>query len=187
MIRVHIWNHGELSIDYIHGQMHPFKYTPPLTPILNNDNIYPGAKLDLLNKIQRIQNRCLCVCLRAPPRTSIMDLHKEAKVNLLVDRRASNLLKLAYKRKDLEPYRDTRQLPTRGHDVATMNKVPQPHNTLFMKSVLYRSALAWNALPLKLRPLIPTLNLNTNRKLFLGPNWFKQTATSTSITTINLS
>ena len=130
------------------------------------DNIYAGAKLDLLNKIQRIQNRCLRVCLRAPPRTSIMDLHKEAKVNLLVDRRASNLLKLAYKRKDLEPYRDTRQLPTRGHDVATM-KVPQPHNTLFMKSVLYRSALAWNALPPETKAINSYPKFKYQQKTFL--------------------
>ena len=106
------------------------------------------------------------VCLRAPPRTSTMDLHKEAKVNLLVDRRASHLLKLAYKRKDLEPYRDTRQLPTRGHDVATM-KVPQPHNTLFMKSVLYRSALAWNALPPETKAINSYPKFKYQQKTFL--------------------
>ena len=129
------------------------------------DIVYAGAKLDLLNKIQRIQSRCLRVCLRAPPRTSIVDQHKEAKVNLLVDRRASNLLKLAYKTKDLE-HRDTKQLPTRGHDVAIM-KVPQPHNTLFMKSVLYRSALAWNTLPPETKAINSYPKFKYQQKTFL--------------------
>ena len=135
------------------------------------DIIYAGAKLDLLNRIQRIQNRCLRVCLRAIPRTSIMDLDKEAKVNLLVDRRASNLLKLAYKRKDLEPYRDTRQLPTRGDDVAIM-KAPQPHNTLLMKSVLYRSALAWNALPPETKAINSYPKFKYQQKTFLRSKLF---------------
>ena len=62
--------------------------------------MYIGSHGQCLDKLQRMQNRALRICLRAPPLTPIRTLHVQTGVPLLEDRRRAHRLNFIYKRKN---------------------------------------------------------------------------------------
>ena len=110
----------------------------------------------MTEKLQRIQNRCLKTCLNVNIRESTDLIHRQARVNLLEDRRSTHLLNMMFQRSKVDEYVDSRNIYTRRHDGVTL-KIPKPNKESFKKSVIFRGGTLWNLLPGEVRNL-PTLS-----------------------------
>ena len=86
------------------------------------DILYIGTNGKSLDKLQKLQNRALRICLRSPPRTPVISLHKRAGLPMLADRHHAHLLNYMYKRSLKAEYHVVRPRNTRlfeGADSAT--------------------------------------------------------------------
>ena len=110
------------------------------------DVIFDRANTTDLSKLQRLQNRCLRVCLGQERVISTERAHKEAGVPFLSDRRKAHTLNFMYLRKDKRPeLLNTREIRTRAHDAPIFNtKVPRCE--AFRRSVQYAGSVMWNSL-----------------------------------------
>ena len=116
------------------------------------DVIYAAGSQENLNELQKLQNKCLRICTKAPLDINIDRLHSLSKLSKLEKRRNTHLLNLMYSRKNDEAYIDNRPIPTRQHTSITF-KIPFSDKTTVQKSVLIRGANAWNILPDNIRDL----------------------------------
>ena len=128
------------------------------------DVIYDRANTTKLDKLQRLQNKCLKICLGQDRRYSTNRAHKEAKVPFLKERRTSHILNFMYKRKSDKPQLlDNREIRTRAHD-APLYRVKIPRCEAFKRSVGYFGAEAWNALSPKIRNTNSYLEFKRDQK-----------------------
>ena len=117
------------------------------------DVIYQQANAEDLDKIQRLQNRALKLCLRVAPRRETEIIHRTAKVPLLVNRRRSHVCNFMYKRMELGVNLDSPKIKTRSAD-APRFILPTPNLHCYKRSVEYAGAKLWNNLSKDLK-LIP--------------------------------
>ena len=123
-------------------------YKSMILPYLDyGDSIYGGANQDLLQKLQRLQNRCLCIATYQFGHTDTTELHKQTKTSFLNQRRETHLLNLMFRKKNDTDLLDLRLLNTRQHD-GIIFKIPHPNLQKFQRSTFYRGAQLWNRLPL---------------------------------------
>ena len=111
----------------------------------------PGADLE---KIQRLQNRALKVCLKVGRFEETETIHRRSKIPLLSNRRREHLYSFMYKRKELGVKLLRNGVGTRSAD-APRFILPAPNLQCYKGSVEYSGAKAWNSLPVGYR-LIPT-------------------------------
>ena len=109
------------------------------------DIFYLGTHVRATDKLQKLQNRALRICLRSAPRESTENLHKKAKVPLLENRRLAHLRNVMFKRKELGIGEDQNPSRTRIHDAYTFKVVPA-RNKAFERSICYKGAREWNRL-----------------------------------------
>ena len=110
------------------------------------DVLFVNAKATDLDKLQRLQNRSLKVCLGRDRFFSTERAHREAKVPMLSDRRRAHTLNFMFKRKSARPdLLNRREIRTRAHDAPLFNIVV-PHCEAFKRCVGYHGATAWNNL-----------------------------------------
>ena len=77
---------------YISEYMATTIYKTPIVPYLDyGDVLFINASRERLNKLQRLQNKCLRICLRTHPRTSVNQIHHLTRVSLLEARRKAHL------------------------------------------------------------------------------------------------
>ena len=110
------------------------------------DILYHGTSLLLTDRLQRLQNRALKICLRLHPLTPTATVHKKAKINYLEDKRTSHLLKFAFKKCQ---NRENRLLPTRATraNIGPMLKYVKAKKKIARRSVEYKAEVLWNHLP----------------------------------------
>ena len=114
------------------------------------DIIYAQGDKAALEKLQRLQNRCLRVCLKENPTSPRTTLHKNAKLAVLEDRRDVHLSNfMCGKRKDPRLI-DDKEVHTRAHD-GLLFKVPAYNLVAYKRSVEYTGALKWNAQMVNMR------------------------------------
>ena len=128
------------------------------------DVIIDAANDKQLNKLQKIQNHCLRICLQANPRTKLIELHSRAKLNYLADRRYSHLLNIMFRRKSNPVYLDDRQIATRLHR-GSLFKVGHPKTTPLLGVCNTVDQSPGILLGLRNNPLVRTLPLSIDRKL----------------------
>ena len=109
------------------------------------DVIYGTASQDGLDKLQRLQNRCLKICKRVNVRFNTNDLHAVTETPLLKDRRRAHLNNFMYDRLSRHELRDDREIRTRAHD-APLFKAKVPKLEAYKRSVNYSGAVQWNGL-----------------------------------------
>ena len=117
------------------------------------DVVYHNAGANELDKLQRLQNRALKLCLGFHKREDTEVVHRTAKVPLLENRRRSHVYTFMYKRKELKHNLDTPRICTRSAD-APKFILPTPNLECYKRSLEYSGAKAWNTLPKELK-LIP--------------------------------
>ena len=116
------------------------------------DIVYAKACADDIDKLQRVQNKCLKTCLSLHNLHGTDDVHRQASSARLAPRRNAHLCNFMFTRKKREDLLDIREINTRQHDSPSFT-VPFPHLELFKRSVKYNGAITWNNLPKKLKQM----------------------------------
>ena len=101
------------------------------------DILYNGACKEGLDKLQRLQNRCLKICLNVNMRFDTNELHASTKMPMLQARRTAHVNNFMYKRLDKPMLRDNRDIRTRAHD-APLFKIKIPKVEAYKRSIQYR-------------------------------------------------
>ena len=126
-------------------------YKVTILPKLEYGHIfYRCAPMKFLNDLQTIQNKCIKTCLYLPKLAHTVDIHKLAGLDLLNVRYRYSLAKLAQTRIELHEYKHVPRANTRS-SMGRLLKVPKTKKEASRKSVAYRCAVLWNALPLSVR------------------------------------
>ena len=130
------------------------------------DVLYHESHKRTLDKLQNMQNRGLRICLRAPPRTEVRELHVRSKVPYLVRRREAHLLNFMHKRKNHIHYQVARPRNTRLFEAVIVNEV-RANKKAVERSVYCKGARAWNALPASIRNIQTYDAFKANRRTWL--------------------
>ena len=129
-------------------------YKSMVLPYLDyGDIVYSKACASELERLQRLQNRALKLCLRVTRFEETETIHRRTKVPLLCNRRKEHLLSYMYKQKDLGHGLEKSVRGTRSAD-APKFVLPSPNLQCYKGSIEYSGAKAWNSLPKPLK-LIP--------------------------------
>ena len=109
------------------------------------DVIYNSASQESLDKLQRLQNRCLKICKNLNVRHDTKDLHRITKMPMLTDRRKAHVNNFMFARTNNVTLIDNRNIRTRAHD-APLFRLDIPKNEAYKRSIRYAGALQWNNL-----------------------------------------
>ena len=125
-------------------------YKSLILPIIDyNDIIYSLLTKHQLEKLQRMQNRALRTVFRGKILT-VDQMHWQANVSKLMDRRTEHLLNLMYDRAQEPYYLDHTARKTRQGG-AVLLMVPRPKTHKLDVAPKYMGSVKWNDLPVKLR------------------------------------
>ena len=90
------------------------------------DVVYHGANAGDLDKLQRLQNKCLKTCLGVHQLYETKEAHRRTKCSYLKPRRNAHLCNFMYQRQSRIDLLDNRDIRTRSHD-APVFKVDLPN------------------------------------------------------------
>ena len=127
------------------------------------DVIYNSAGQEGLDKLQRLQNRCLKICKRLNVKFSTNDLHAITKMSLLKSRREAHINNFMFNRLSRHNLVDHRDIRTRLHDAPTF-LVKIPNLEAYKRSVEYAGAVHWNGLPAEIRSIENVKVFKTTQK-----------------------
>ena len=131
---------------YLNNDVALLIYKSMLLPYLDYaDVIFYKSNSSDLDKLQRLQNRCLRICLGYDRKFSTDRVHKQASVPFLADRRKSHVLNFMYVRKKKTHLLNNREIRTRAHDAPLFN-VSIPRCEAYKRSVSYAGGTEWNNL-----------------------------------------
>ena len=116
------------------------------------DVVYQQANSGDLEKLQRLQNKCLKTSLGLNKRCDTKTVHTRAKCAMLEARRKAHLCNFMFIRQGRINLMDERDIRTRQHD-APLFLVNIPHNEAFKRSVQYSGSVTWNNLSVETRSL----------------------------------
>ena len=117
-----------------------------IAPILDyGDIIYAGSNQDNLDKLQKLQNRGLRICINADHYTPVILLHQSCNIPNLLARRKCNLRKYMYKQQNNIEIVVNRNIRTRRHD-AVIYETCIPLLEKYKKGTIYRGIQEWNNL-----------------------------------------
>ena len=110
------------------------------------DIVFDKANQTDLDKLQRLQNRCLKICLRVNMKTETDLIHSVTKSPKLYYRRKAHLRNFMHSRLSDMSLLDIKPIGTRSRDTPLFN-VTFPNTLAFKRSIQYNGALEWNNLP----------------------------------------
>ena len=115
------------------------------------------------DRMQKLQNKSLRICLQRPNRSNVRQLHKDGNVNYLNDRRDTNLLNFMYKRRGNNALlqRGLRNLRRYEADIFVEY---QSNNNTFESCVAFQGALKWNRLPVEERGMLTLEGFKSRQK-----------------------
>ena len=132
-------------------------YKSMILPYLDYaDVIFHKANVTMLDKLQRLQNKCLKICAGFNRFHNTDQLHKTLQTPFLIDRRKAHVLNFMYNRKSKIELLNNREIRTRAHDGPLFN-VQIPRCEAFKRSVGYFGSVEWNDLPPEVRNREPFL------------------------------
>ena len=109
------------------------------------DVIYAHTIANNFNKLRRLQNRCLKICLGSDRRFSTDRAHQLTSTPILEDRRKAHILNFMYIRSKHSHRLNIREIRTRAHD-APLFLVDIPRCEAFKRSIGHFGAVQWNHL-----------------------------------------
>ena len=126
-------------------------YKTMILPYLDyGDVIFHRSNSGDLNKLQRLQNRCLGICLGYDRRFSTDIAHTLALTPFLENRRMCMCLISCLLGKNQHHLLNTREIRTRAHD-APLVETKIPRCEAFKRSVGYSGSEMWNSLTPEMR------------------------------------
>ena len=96
-----------------------------------------------IDKLQRLQNRALRICLAQDGRSNVNQLHNTCNINKLEYRRRAHLLNFVYKRAQSFEYVNEGRRELRRFDAPVLMET-RANNKSFERSILYQGAKLWN-------------------------------------------
>ena len=146
-------------------RMRPFLTTKAATMVYKNmllpmieygDVFVTGVTTENKRKLQVLQNKGLRCALNRDKETHIDDLHEEAKLWRLKDRRDLHVYNLMFDKSRKEGnLRSTRKVGAVTRSCAKMQlKIARPRTEKFKKSLSYKGPKKWNNLPAETQTLI---------------------------------
>ena len=133
------------------------------------DIFYNKTYLRTIDKLQKLQNRALRLCLLHDSRYNTNLLHRESKVPFLGARRHTHLLNFVYPRTRDPSYTTECNRNLRRYEAPILHEI-FPNNESFQRSILYQGAIAWNVLPIEERTIDNHLSFKNKQR-----NKLKQT------------
>ena len=145
-------------------------YKSMILPYLDYaDVVFANSNAVDIEKLQRLQNRCLKVCTGRDRLFSTDILHKSTNVPFLKDRRKAHVRNFMYTRLTHKDLINTREIRTRAHDAPLFN-VSIPRCEAYKRSVGYFGSVEWNNLPPATRNINPYLAFKyLQKKTMLDP------------------
>ena len=140
-------------------------YKSMILPYIDyTDVIFCNANKKDVDKLQKLQNKCLKICLEKTRRFGTERVHNLAEVPLLTDRRSAHVCNFMYKRKCNKELLNNREIRTRAYDAPVFN-VPIPRCEEFRRSVCFHGSSRWNNLPADTRNINKFEAFKRNQKL----------------------
>ena len=131
---------------YINTETSIKLYKSMIMPIMDYDDIvYSGASENLLDKLQKIQNRALRICLNVHYYLPVINLHQESNIPKLIARCIAHLNNYMFLRKSDPEIVVQRNIRTRKFEAAVLETV-RPNIEKYKMGTIYRGILQWNAL-----------------------------------------
>lgn len=128
-------------------------YKAQLLSLIEYGSIFiDDIPVNYLNKLQRVQNRCLRICNLVDKYTSNVELHLMSKILPLRLRRKLAICKFLYKKIRLKP--EILVEPVRKGNRSSYKRLiylSKPRTNGFRKSLSYAGYLTWNNLPVSFR------------------------------------
>ena len=126
-------------------------YKTMIMPVMDyGDIIYAGASNVTLDKLQRIQNRALKICLNVNHYLPTILLHQEANVPNITARRSCHLANYIFSRKDDIDLLVVRDINTRRFDAPVL-ETDRPNIETYKHRTIYRGVALWNNLSVATR------------------------------------
>ena len=152
MISHKIWELGAIR-KYSTVKMSLTVYKSTIMPYFDyGDVIYMGGQKSKLEKLQRLQNRALRICMLKPHRFNTDHLHRAGRVPKLESRRAAHLHNFAYSLAE-KPINLKRQSRTTRSSGAPVLNTYLVKCAAYSRSSYHMAAIAWNNLPPKSRQI----------------------------------
>ena len=99
-----------------------------------------------IDKLQKLQNRALRICLALDGRSNVNELHNMCNINKLDHRRHVHLLNFSYHRAQDVNYLKEGNRDLRRYDGPILREI-KSNNKSFERSLIFQCALNWNVLP----------------------------------------
>ena len=141
---------------YINENTSLMIYKSFILPIIEYGNvIYQTANKKNLEKIQRIQNQALKLCLNLDKDTPTSLVHKRANLNTLDERREKATIKFMFSRTKNKKFLDQNhyQIERRSTTVPKLN-IPSFKSSLAKRALSYSGSKLWNNLNYELKEII---------------------------------
>ena len=142
-------------------------YKAKVLPFLDyGDIFYMSTFQGILGKLDKLQYRAIRICLKAPPRTSRVELTRQAEIPLLEFRRLVHLRNFAYGRSSDPRYIDHTIGRTRQHDAVCLMTF-RAHYKSVERSVIWKGAREWNGLETGVRNIATKSHFKAVQKKWL--------------------
>ena len=150
---------------YLNNEVATQIYKSMILPYLDYaDVVFCKANTTGLEKLQRLQNRGLRLCLGHDRRYNTVRAHKEAKTPFLRERRRAHTLNFMHARKTKKTnLLNKREIRTRAHDAPLFN-LAIPMSEAFKRSVGYHGSEEWNRLAPEVRNIESYLEFKGEQK-----------------------
>ena len=109
------------------------------------DIVYMFASKNELDKLERLQERCINICTRTYGRDNINNIRSVHKLPMLEKRRKCHINNFMYNRNTNVEINDNDDIQTRSKS-AKKFIVNKPNLEAYKRSIIYSGALTWNAL-----------------------------------------
>ena len=124
-------------------------YKSKVVPYFDYGDIFlMGISLKSLDKLQKLQNRALRICLAQDGRSNVNEMHNTCNISKLEQRRESHLLNFVYKRAHDERYVQHGNRELRRFDAPILKEF-RSNNKSFERSVLFQGTNLWNEQPIE--------------------------------------
>ena len=143
---------------YISIQQAIMIYRSMIVPYFDYGDIFLiNVSLKTTDKLQKLQNRALRICLARDGRSNVNDLHNTCNINKLDHRRQVHILNFSYYRAQDDQFLNEGNRVLRRFDAPILKEI-KSNNKSFERSLIFQCAKNWNVLPVNERN-IPTAKL----------------------------
>ena len=124
-------------------------YKSKIVPYFDyGDLFFMNISAKTIERLQKLQNRALRICLARNGRSNVNDLHNTCNVNKLVHRREAHLLNFVYKRAHDPEYTQGGNRNLRRFEAPILKEL-KSNNKNFERSIIFQGSLVWNKQPVK--------------------------------------